>query len=287
MVGLLPGLVMTAFVSVLPTILSRMCVLAGAICTYRVDFGVVAMSFWFQLLTVLLGNVVAGSLLAQLRAFLLDPSGFLALLPDGVTAASFFFVNYVLVSGVGMVGVRHLRLWALARYLLAKARASVDAACSTSMSTEVWYSGCVPSYTLAFALGLVFCCINPLICPAVLLYFSLALVSERYNHLYVYTQKHESGGELWVHLCEQFLAGLYVFQGVMILMFHADVYKAWALVPLPFLTLAFHITVRVLYVPIWSSIALRDAALLDANEPPLTESDVDDIRALYSPRSCS
>lgn len=37
------------------------------------------------------------------------------------------------------------------------------------------------SHTMALLLGVVFCVINPIICPSVLVYFLLASVVERYN----------------------------------------------------------------------------------------------------------
>lgn len=54
-----------------------------------------------------------------------------------------------------------------------------------------------PSMIMPFFLGVIYCCINPIICPIVVMYYSLSLISEKYNVLYIFKSSYESGGRIW------------------------------------------------------------------------------------------
>ena len=63
-----------------------------------------------------------------------------------------------------------------------------------------------------FFLGLVYCIINPIIAPTALVYFLMAMGTQRYNALYVFKTSYESGGKIWGTAFHQFMAGLYAMQ---------------------------------------------------------------------------
>ena len=50
---------------------------------------------------------------------------------------------------------------------------------------------------LAVLLGLVYCCISPIMCPIVLIYFCVLSVLQKYVAIYVERGEYESGGQLW------------------------------------------------------------------------------------------
>ena len=52
----------------------------------------------------------------------------------------------------------------------------------------------VPMHTITILLGLVFCCMNPLVPCMCLLYFLINSLTEKYNMMYVMQAKFQSGG---------------------------------------------------------------------------------------------
>ena len=54
----------------------------------------------------------------------------------------------------------------------------------------------VPDDTIVILLGLVFCCVNPLVCLAALLYFLIKWTLEKYNFLYVWRERYQTGGKV-------------------------------------------------------------------------------------------
>lgn len=51
--------------------------------------------------------------------------------------------------------------------------------------------------TAAFFLGMVYCVINPIICPTLLVYYILSMLTEKYLCMYTYKPVYESGGSNW------------------------------------------------------------------------------------------
>ena len=54
----------------------------------------------------------------------------------------------------------------------------------------------IPDHLIAALLGLTFCVISPLIAPVALLYFAVVNVVGRYQLVYVYAQRFQSGGKV-------------------------------------------------------------------------------------------
>ena len=70
----------------------------------------------------------------------------------------------------------------------------------------------LPAVPSGFFIGLVYCIINPIIAPTVLLFFLVVILTQRYNSLYVYKTLYESGGRLWGVTFSHFMVGVYAMQ---------------------------------------------------------------------------
>lgn len=56
----------------------------------------------------------------------------------------------------------------------------------------------VATHTMTILLGLCFCCLSPLIAPFCLLYFTLAILAQKYQLVYVFSHPYEACGRLWI-----------------------------------------------------------------------------------------
>ncbi len=63
-----------------------------------------------------------------------------------------------------------------------------------------------------FLLGLSYCIINPVMCVTTMLYLSFVLIFERFNNIYVYKLKYDSGGAVWGVLFHEMMVAVYFMQ---------------------------------------------------------------------------
>jgi hypothetical protein len=256
---------------ILPWIFGLLCKFMGVISSYDVDFRIVYMLFYFQIVTLFLESIITGSILNNLKILLTDPYNLINILINGLTQSSYFFINYIIVAGIGAIGINNLRIIPLIKYIFKK-----------EIISELWYNQCIPLYMIIYLLGLTFSCINPIICPIILIYGTLSLIPENYNHVYIYKKKHESGGYLWIYIFNQMMTSLYIFELLMLFEFYSVYPKFIVLLPLPFISLLYHYINIKLFTPLLKSIPLHDAAMLDNIEPELTDTEIDIISNQYT-----
>ncbi len=60
-----------------------------------------------------------------------------------------------------------------------------------------YHSLLLPTLLTVFFLGMVYCLINPIISPTLLIFFVMEILAQRYNEMYVYVNQYESGGKIW------------------------------------------------------------------------------------------
>jgi len=266
--GVLPSLVMYLLLVILPKIFAVMCKLSGFISFSSVDFGVIDRYFYFQLIALFMGSVLTGSFMSQFSLFIEYPGKLISLLGMGIPMTSTFFINYLAVAGLTKTGLKHLRMFSLIKYVIMSRLASTQRA-----YTRLWkdqftnFGPDAPFYTIAFLIGIVYSCINPVIMAVLFIYYSTTILSERYTNLYVFKRRYESGGRLWSHMFNQFLVGLYAMQIVMIILLSIKEFTpVFLLVPAPFITFVFHVVCHHLFKRPWSVMSSRDAAILDRKD---------------------
>ena len=54
----------------------------------------------------------------------------------------------------------------------------------------------IPDHIIALLLGLTFCVISPLIAPVALIYYAVVTIIAKYQLVYVYAQRFQSGGKV-------------------------------------------------------------------------------------------
>jgi hypothetical protein len=68
------------------------------------------------------------------------------------------------------------------------------------MGQYIDYGYEIPDNLMAVLLGLTFCVISPLIAPVALLFFIVNNIVGRYQLVYVYAERFQSGGKVWSSL---------------------------------------------------------------------------------------
>eukprot|EP00798_Chlamydomonas_sp_ICE-L_P003026 gene3027-13050_t len=107
----------------------------------------------------------------------------------------------------------------------------------------------VPYFTIGNFLGVIYCSINPIICPVVLIFISLGIICQRYSSLYIFKRRYESGGSMWSSVFTQFMVSLYFHQVFMILVAGLKEFGLGLLITPAFLiTITFHIAVFMMIV---------------------------------------
>eukprot|EP00198_Chlamydomonas_reinhardtii_P005760 XP_001695096.1 ERD4-related membrane protein [Chlamydomonas reinhardtii] len=266
--AIIPGLVLKIFMAIVPHILWAMALMSGATSMSEIDFGVVSRFFLFQVIVVFFGCIIAGSFFNQLKQWVEDPASVISTLGKSIPMTATFFITYLFINGLGAKSIAFVRLPGfIIFWILSKFAGSPRARERMWMNQSARYGILVPDHTMAMLLGLVFCCMNPIVCPAALAYFIVASVGERYNFIYVYRQPYESAGRMWKTVYNQIMVGLYIMLLTMFGLLAIKKFK-WVFFLLPIIAAAVisHMATLSLYSRPWSVTALHDAAEMDMLE---------------------
>ncbi|BDA46964.1 CSC1-like protein At4g02900 [Coccomyxa sp. Obi] len=264
--GFLPQLVLRLFYSLLPTILALLERCGGLPAESEVEWGVVRKYFSFQVVTIFFGTFVAGSFLNQIQLFISAPKSILRILGAAAPQTASFFMSYVLLLGLTTKPILFLRIPQLLYYLIASIwTPSERARARLWMGQYIDYGYEIPDNLMAVLLGLTFCVISPLIAPIVLLFFIVNNITGRYQLIYVYTERFQSGGKVWREVQGQMFFAVLTFQLVMVALLGLKQAPVMALLaaPLPVLTVALWRSADVLFGPPQEVLSVEAAADLD------------------------
>lgn len=200
--GILPSLVLKIFLALLPPVLAAMARFSGAKSVSRVDLSVVANFFVFQVFAVFLYQTIGGSGVSQLQQIIANPSVLVKMLGVSIPQQASFFMSFIAI-GAAAAGGALLRIVGLAIFCIKLKLFGTERARYGAWKPEAQvalYGTSLPNHTIVLLLGLTFCCISPLIAPFCLLYFTSALVAQKYSQVYVVTHPYEAQGQLWTNV---------------------------------------------------------------------------------------
>lgn len=144
-----------------------------------------------------------------------DTTGVLLSLARDLPKSSNYFYSYMAVQALGqsagaLLQVGTLLMWFIIGPLL-DSTARQKWTRQTNIQSIQWGSY-FPFFTLIACIGLIFSIISPLILVFNLVTFSLFLIVQRYNVLYVYLFRSDTGGLLFPNAVNQLFTGLYVME---------------------------------------------------------------------------
>ncbi|XP_052877930.1 CSC1-like protein At4g02900 isoform X2 [Gossypium arboreum] len=276
--GFLPGIVLKIFLILLPTILMMMSKVEGFSSCSSLDRRSAGKYHLFLLINVFLGSIITGTAFQQLKTFLHQPPTEIPkTVGESIPMKATFFITYIMVDGWAGIAAEILRLvplviFHLKNMFLVKTEQDREEAMDPGCLNFATYE---PKIQLYFLLGLVYSTVTPVLLPFVIIFFAFSYVVFRHQVINVYAQRYESGGSFWPDVHRRLLIGLLISQLLLMgLLSTKSVEKSTiALLPLPILTVWFHVYCKGRFQSAFVRFSLQDAMTKDtlerATEPNL------------------
>lgn len=144
--GVLPGLTLIVLMSLLPSVMRKICELEGIASHSEIDASQLRKLFIFGAVNVLIGNLVAGSIFNSIETLVERPEETVEAIGSAVPATSRFFLNYVLLNSLGAAAalissiIRSI-VYLVRKRFLAKTPRAV-AACWAERAVELGPANC-------------------------------------------------------------------------------------------------------------------------------------------------
>ncbi|GMH42492.1 hypothetical protein BSKO_10411 [Bryopsis sp. KO-2023] len=190
---------------------------ASCISLSQLDQEIASLFFYWDVINIFTGGMVGGTILSKLDVIVNGGESITQLLGEALPTSSNFFINYVVLRAFFLVPYQlmlpHPGVW---QYLLrfggkigtktARAKALLMKSCSIRYGREY---GIV---MLIFLIALAYSVTAPIIVPLALVFFMTSWLTWRYQVLYVFVRKYESGGKMWPFVFNRMLWILWLFQ---------------------------------------------------------------------------
>ncbi|EGC40174.1 hypothetical protein DICPUDRAFT_52216 [Dictyostelium purpureum] len=244
--GYLPSLALVAFMGLLPLFI-KLIVRFNKETTRTMFYHKVFTTYWaFLVINVFLVVSIAGSVLGVLFKMLEDLTlkDIVTLLGQSLPKQSSFFINYILVQALTSVPIDIVRPIELIAGIIRSSRESSYGQKMKALSHDdptalnsIKYS----RELLIFVITLSYSTLSPLILPFGLLYFLIDFFVSKYNHLYSFCPKYQSGGLIWQLVFNRLCIGLVIYQITAIGLFVLKTFIPGIVISfiMPFITLFF------------------------------------------------
>ncbi|KAG8904236.1 hypothetical protein FRB99_002056 [Tulasnella sp. 403] len=215
----LPSLAVIALNGCLPFLLEGLCYFQGHRARSWVEFSLLKKYFLFLLINVVFIFLFAGTYLNLLRDLANSPATIPQKLATALQrgTAKHFFLNYVVVQGLGIMPLQLLNLGVVIPALVYRmfvTRTPRDYA-ELNAPPMVNYGTVYPQAILVFVITILYSVIQPLILIFGAVYFGVAYVVYKYKLLFVFYKPYESRGQAWPITFNRLIWGIVIFQTLM------------------------------------------------------------------------
>lgn len=213
--GILPPVLLAVILALVPIIFRLLVKQQGVPTGNSKELGVQKWYFAFLFIQVFLVVTIAGGLMEFISAIANNPSSIVQSLARNLPKAANYFFSYLMVQALSISASNLLQVAALAMWFLlgpildSTARAKWRR--QTTLARVQWGSF-FPPFTNFAVIGIIYSTIAPLILVFMLIIFALFWVVYRYNVLYVYQFRNDTGGLLFPTAVNQLFVGLYVME---------------------------------------------------------------------------
>lgn len=213
--GLLPPILLSLILLLVPIIFRLLIQQQGVPTGSDKELGVQQWYFAFLFIQVFLVVTLSGGLLEVLAEAASDPGSIVRTIGSQLPKASEYFFSYLTVqalsnSASALVQVMALLIWFLWAPLVdSTARAKWSR--QTTLNNVQWGTF-FPPFTNFAVIGLIYSIIAPLMLVFMIFIFGLFWVVYRYNVMYVYEFRHDTGGLLFPVAINQLFVGIYFLE---------------------------------------------------------------------------
>ena len=213
--GILPPVILAIILALVPIIFRVLVKQQGVATGTGKELGVQQWYFAFLFIQVFLIVTITGGILTFITNLAEAPNKVLNVLAQNLPKASNYFFSYLIVQALSNSASNLLQVGALAGWFLIAPMLDSTARAKWRRQTtlaNVQWGTFFPPFTNFAVIGIVYSVIAPLILVFMLVIFSLFWIVYRYNVLYVYQFRIDTGGLLFPTAVNQLFVGLYVME---------------------------------------------------------------------------
>lgn len=253
--GLLPVVVLSILIALVPIILRLMAKLGGAPSLSQVELTVQNSYFAFQVLQVFLVTTLASAASAAVAQIIQQPTSAADLLAQNLPKASNFYIAYFILQGLTISAGALLQIVGLILYkLLIRLFSSTPRKIYQRWAklAGLGWGTLFPVYTLFAVIAITYSCIAPLVLGFATVGLYLIYIAYRYNILFVYNANIDTKGLVYPRALQHTLVGVYLAEVCLIGLFALKKATGPIIIEVVALivTVLFHIWLRVAVGPL-------------------------------------
>ncbi|KAJ8058673.1 hypothetical protein OCU04_012847 [Sclerotinia nivalis] len=213
--GVLPALVLSILLSLVPTILGYLAFVQGSQTGNEKQGSVQTYYFAFLFVQVFLVVSISGGAVAALGSWSSDITSIPETLAQQLPKAANYFFSYMILQAFSVSSGTLLQLTTLIFWFVLPKIFDNTARQKWTRNTtlpSVSWGSFFPVYTNFACIGLIYCVVSPIIIIFVIITFTLLWIANRYNMLYVSRFRIDTGGLLYPRAINQTFTGLYVME---------------------------------------------------------------------------
>ncbi|KAK5111447.1 hypothetical protein LTR62_004899 [Meristemomyces frigidus] len=213
--GVLPPVLLSLILLLVPVIFRALVKQQGVATGNQKELGVQTWYFAFLFIQVFFVVTISSGLTQFFQQLGTQPGQVVKSLSESLPKAADYFFQYLLLQGLSNSASALLQLWTLfAWFILAALMDSTPRqkwSRQTSLSNIQWGSF-FPPFTNFAVIGIIYSVIAPFILIFMIIIFGLFWVVYRYNVLYVYQFRNDTGGLLFPTAVNQLFVGIYFME---------------------------------------------------------------------------
>ncbi|KAJ1666685.1 hypothetical protein EV178_002116 [Coemansia sp. RSA 1646] len=205
-----PTFVLSLMNALAPYLLNWLARLSGIQSRSGIQRSVLQRYFFFLVANVLLIFTVFRTLLTDYKRWVEDPAQIPILFAKNLPGAAPFFINYIVLYGLGYYPVQLLQLGSISVAVLRRIVCRTPRQFATALRpNDIDWSFILPQPMLVFVIMATYSSLAPLVCLFAAVYYVIAYVVTKYLVYYVYARQFETAGEFIVPILKMLVGSLW------------------------------------------------------------------------------